>query len=123
MKRHVIQMRVTMLSLVFLLPISLALSARANSSPHVRVHIKDMAFIPKVIHVRVGSTVTWVNEDDVAHTVTSGNGSDDAKWVSSPLITTGKTFNVTFSKVGSFPYYCKPHFYDESMHGTVIVEK
>jgi plastocyanin len=112
-----------MLSLVLLLPMSLALAARANSSPHVPVHIKDMAFIPKVIHVHVGSTVTWVNEDDVAHTVTSGNGSDDAKWVSSALITTGKSFDVTFSKVGSFPYYCKPHFYDESMHGTVIVEK
>jgi plastocyanin len=117
------QMRVAALSLVFLVPVSLALSAQANSSPHVLVHIKDMAFIPKVIHVHVGSTVTWLNDDDVAHTVTSGNGSDDAKWTSSPLITTGKSFKVTFSKVGSFPYYCKPHYYDESMHGTVIVEK
>jgi plastocyanin len=99
--------------------------ARADESPArtASVHIRDLTFDPKVLHVKAGTTVVWTNDDDVVHTVTSGTTSDDGAWVSSPEIAGGKTFSHTFAKVGSYAYFCKPHFYNENMHGQVIVEE
>jgi len=97
--------------------------ADPSAAPAASVHIKDLAFVPKVLHVKVGTTVTWTNDDDVNHTVTSGTSSDDGVWTSSPPIAGGKTFSHTFDKAGTFPYYCKPHFYNEAMHATVVVDE
>ena len=89
----------------------------------VHVTIRDLAFTPKVVNVHIGTTVVWTNEDDVAHTVTSGMTVDDNRWASSPLLSSGKSFSVRFDTAGRFPYFCKPHYYDESMHGVVVVSK
>ena len=89
----------------------------------VHVVIRGLAFVPKVVHVTAGTTVIWTNEDDVPHTVTSGTSTDDGTWTTSPAIAQGQMFNVRFTKPGTFPYYCKPHFYNENMHGTVIVTR
>jgi plastocyanin len=94
-----------------------------HGSTTVYVRIKDLAFVPKIIHVHVGTTVVWTNEDGVDHTVTSGTTWDNGVWKSSPLIPGGKQFSVKFNRPGSFPYYCKPHIYNDDMHGAVIVEK
>jgi plastocyanin len=83
----------------------------------------DKAYSPAQITVPVGATVTWTNEDLLAHTVTSGesdgaNGDPDGVFDSGDL-PPGQTYSHTFDTPGTFPYYCTPHPW---MKGTVIVE-
>jgi plastocyanin len=75
------------------------------------------------IKVKVGGKVTWTNKDSVQHTVTSGKAGspDSGKEFDSgltKLINPGATFEHTFTKAGTFPYYCQLH---PTMTGTVIV--
>jgi plastocyanin len=75
------------------------------------------------IKVKVGGQVTWTNKDSVQHTVTSGGpGSPDSgKEFDSgltKLINSNATFEHTFTKAGTFPYYCQLH---PAMTGIVIV--
>ena len=78
------------------------------------VTIKDYAFSPATITVKVGTKVTWTNQDAVGHTVTadSGTGPD------SQLIDQGQSYSYTFDKAGTYTYHCAPHPY---MKGTVVV--
>jgi plastocyanin len=78
------------------------------------VLIQGMAFNPLTITVALGTSITWINKDAVAHTVTSNTGIFD-----SGSINTNGTFSYTFSTVGSFPYHCTVHPY---MTATVIVQ-
>jgi plastocyanin len=81
----------------------------------------DIAFLPQVLTVTSGTTITWTNEDGMMHTVTSGTTSDDAVWTSSPGIPPGGTFSVSLRNPGSYHYYCKPHMYSPAMHATIVV--
>lgn len=80
------------------------------------VKIENFAFTPEAIKVKTGTKVTWTNQDGVGHTVTSEDGGD--KIMDSKLLDKGDSYSVTFTKAGTFPYYCKPHTY---MKGTVVV--
>lgn len=80
----------------------------------VRVNIKDLAFGPGTLHIKVGQTVEWVNGDPLAHTVTA----DDKSW-GSGFINQGGRYSRRFAATGSFPYHCEPH---PQMRATVIVE-
>jgi plastocyanin len=77
-------------------------------------------FIPNPITVDAGSTITWVNGDTAAHTVTAGSAADGPSGVfDSSLIMAGGSYNHTFYSVGTFDYFCMVHPW---MEGTVIVE-
>jgi len=81
------------------------------------VTLGDKAFSPNPVSVKVGSTVTWTNNDALAHTVTSGAGQNDpnkgGEFDSSPnynpLLLSGKSFSHTFKNTGDFPYFCQLH--------------
>jgi amicyanin len=81
-----------------------------------KVEIKSFAFGPASITVKVGTTVTWTNTDDVKHTVTADTESADAP--KSELFGKGLTYSYTFKKAGTYAYHCEPHPY---MKGTVVV--
>jgi plastocyanin len=70
------------------------------------------SFSPNPVEVKVGETVTWIN-DDGRHTVTSKDGVFD-----SGMMGKGQSFSFTFDKAGEYPYFCEPH---PSMVGTVVV--
>jgi plastocyanin/uncharacterized membrane protein YozB (DUF420 family) len=70
----------------------------------VQVSLKDFAFVPKILKVKAGTTVTFVNQDPVKHTVTSDTGLFD-----SGDILPGKSFSYTFNQAGTFPYFCVFH--------------
>jgi plastocyanin len=95
------------------------LPATAGRAAAVSMH--DIAFLPQVLTVTPGTTITWTNEDGMPHTVTSGTTSDDAVWSSSPAIPPGSTFSVSLRKPGSYHYYCKLHVYSPAMHATIVV--
>jgi len=82
------------------------------------VTVRSLAFGPQSLEVAAGTTVTWTNQDSVAHTTTSGRpGSPDAKW-NSPLPASGGSFSFTFAQAGTYQYFCSIH---TSMSGTVTV--
>ena len=63
------------------------------------------------------NTVTWINEDDVGHGITSDKGGDGA-WGSPGILKPGESFSHTFNESGIFEYHGQPHPW---MTGTVIV--
>lgn len=90
-------------------------SAGPLSPPLANVMVKLFNYQPERIQVNAGTTVTWVNEDEIFHTVTAENngGGFDA-----PLDGKGKSFSFTFSQPGLYSYYCDRH---EQMRGEVEV--
>ncbi len=88
----------------------------ATDSKSVNVEIKDYAFNPATITVKVGTKVTWTNQDSMRHDVVATNPSSDAP--SSELFGRGESYSFTFNKTGTYDYYCTPHPY---MKGKVIV--
>jgi plastocyanin len=85
-----------------------------SSDPSYTVTIKNFAFQPSTLTVGKGTTVTWVNEDSVGHTVTSNDG----KFPSSGNLNNGDTYRVQFNDPGSYGYHCAPHPF---MTGTINV--
>lgn len=80
------------------------------------VTIQNYAFSPTTIKVKAGTTVTWTNQDAVQHNIIANNASAAAP--NGPLIGRGETYKFTFTKAGTYTYYCMPHPY---MHGIVEV--
>lgn len=70
------------------------------------VAIKNFAFAPGKLVVKVGTTVTWTNQDTDAHTVTSTGSGGPLK---SAALGTGGTFSYTFTKPGTYDYLCTIH--------------
>jgi plastocyanin len=69
-----------------------------------QVMIENFSFVPPVLTVKVGTAVTWINHDDVPHTVT---GADNR--FGSPALDTGDNFAFHFTTPGTYSYYCAIH--------------
>jgi plastocyanin len=78
------------------------------------VRIASLAFDGRVTRVRAGSTVRWVNDDQLQHSVTADDGAFD-----SGLIEPGRMYERLFDRPGDYAYHCTPHPF---MTGHVIVE-
>ena len=87
-------------------------ASSASATPDTVV-IRDYAFHPATLTVTPGTTVTWVNRDPVAHTVTSKDGG----W-GSALLQQGQEFSYTFAEPGTYNYFCQPHPW---MEGRIVV--
>jgi plastocyanin len=86
---------------VVLAPFAL-LEAQASDGEEVKV--VDINFDMKVITVPVGTTVTWMHDGALPHTVTS-----DTNVFNSGTMGEGDVFTFTFTESGSFPYFCRFH--------------
>ncbi|MCX5339549.1 cupredoxin domain-containing protein [Streptomyces atratus] len=71
------------------------------------VTIKNFAFSPAKLKVKVGTKVTWTNTDPDTHTVTSKQGSGGP--LKSAGLATNATYSYTFTKPGTYAYYCSIH--------------
>jgi plastocyanin len=89
------------------------LAGDAAGGTAVVVDIKDFAFAPAVITVPAGTTVTWTNDDEEPHTVTSTRGV-----FGSEGLAYHETFAQTFATAGRYEYVCALH---PHMKATVIV--
>jgi plastocyanin len=69
------------------------------------VKIDNFSFGPANITIPVGTAVTWTNNDDVPHVVTS----DDNMTFKSKALDTDDRFSFTFTKPGTYNYYCAIH--------------
>jgi len=79
-----------------------------------QVEVKNFAFSPGTLDVKVGTKVTWKFDDDTAHTVKADDGSFQSSGLSG-----GKTFSFTFNKAGTYSYYCSIH---PKMVGKIVVQ-
>ncbi|HYA60821.1 MAG TPA: cupredoxin family copper-binding protein [Candidatus Acidoferrum sp.] len=80
-------------------------SSTSSSNATYTVTIRNFTFQPSSLTIKRGTTVTWVNEDSVAHTVTS----DDGRFPSSGNLNKAETYQFQFNSPGSFDYHCSPH--------------
>lgn len=91
--------------------------ASANDQPsaaNAEVKIDNFSFGPQTITVPVGTTVTWTNHDDIPHTVVSTDGVFKSK-----VRDTDEKFSYTFTKAGTYPYFCSVH---PKMTGQIVVQ-
>ena len=79
------------------------------------IKIDNFSFSPQSLSVPAGSTVTWTNHDDIPHTVVS---TDDPKVFKSKVLDSDEKFSFTFSKAGTYTYFCSIH---PKMTGKVVV--
>jgi len=84
------------------------------SSASAEVAIDNFSFGPQTLTVPVGATVTWTNRDDIPHTVVSTDGVFKSK-----VRDTDEKFSYTFTKAGTYPYFCSVH---PKMTGKVVVQ-
>jgi plastocyanin len=89
-----------------------ATPAAVTSAPMVK--IDNFTFNAATITVKVGTTVTWTNGDDIPHTVVAKDKSFKSK-----VLDTGDKFTFTFTKAGQYDYFCSLH---PQMTGRVIVK-
>jgi plastocyanin len=80
---------------------------------NLTVSIYAHAFDPAQLSVAPKTTVTWVNNDTVAHTVTADDGLFD-----SGVLQPGESYSVWFDGSGQVTYHCKIH---PDMKGSLIV--
>ena len=99
---------------VGVLPAASAASAAASKTQTRQIEIRNFAFAPKSLTVPAGTRVVWTNRDEEPHVITSAG----SLFASSKGLDTSDSYAVTFSKPGTYAYYCSIH---PMMVGTIIV--
>jgi plastocyanin len=90
------------------------LSANPQQAATAEVKIDNFSFGPATLTVAPGTTVTWINRDDIPHTVVSTDSVFKSK-----VLDTDEKFSFTFTKAGTYPYFCSIH---PKMTATVVVK-
>lgn len=98
--------------MLLLLVALIAASPVPASTP--TVIMKDDAYSPTQLTISAGQTVTFINQDDDAHTVTSTKG-----WFDSKGLDSSGVWRHTFTKPGTYTYFCELHPF---MKGTIVVQ-
>jgi plastocyanin len=94
--------------------VAAAIAAGPVYAEDMEVKIENFTYNPQQITVKAGTTVTWVNHDDIPHTATSKTGVFRSK-----AMDTDNKFSFTFATPGTFAYFCALH---PHMTGTIVVE-
>ena len=92
----------------------LVVATTANAAASA-VKIQGFAFEPTRLTISAGDKVTWTNRDDEPHIVVSAG----AQFASSPALDTDDSYATTFTKPGTYVYFCSIH---PHMVGTIIVK-
>ena len=86
----------------------------AKGETKTTITIDNFTFTPLELNIVVGTTVTWVNHDDIPHSVV-----EDNKAFRSKALDTDDSYSFTFTSAGTFSYFCGLH---PHMTGKVIVK-
>ena len=97
----------------FTLCLLLASPAFAEDASANQISIKEYMFMPATLNIVTGTKVTWVNHDDVPHTIV-----DTDKAFHSAALDTDDTYSFTFTKPGTYHYFCTLH---PKMVATIVV--
>ena len=94
--------------------VSRAAMAQDTKPAETAVKIDNFIFSPNPITVVAGTTVRWSNQDDIPHNIVS-----DDKSFKSKALDTDETFTYTFTKPGTYTYFCSIH---PKMTGKIVVQ-
>ena len=94
--------------------VATALPAASAHVAETEVKIDNFAFAPQRVVVKAGTTVIWINDDDIPHTLASST-----KLFKSNALDTKDKFSFTFTTAGAYEYFCSLH---PHMTGTIVVE-
>jgi plastocyanin len=86
----------------------------AGTDATSQVMIDNFVYNPVPLTIKVGTTVTRINHDDIPHTVDSTEGK-----VKSGALDTDDKFEYRFTAAGEYPFYCRIH---PKMTGKIIVQ-
>src|SRR5215472_1787739 len=89
-------------------------AAQSAQAANTEVQIDQFTFAPQRVTVKAGTTVIWINDDDVPHTVASSS-----KFFKSKALDTKDKFSFTFTTPGTYEYFCSLH---PHMTGAIVVE-
>lgn len=104
--------RIARLGLASLALVALSALGSASAVAADRtIEMRDFAFSPQTVEIRVGDRVTWTNRDGVEHNATDGS-------FDTGLLAEGESASIRFTAPGTYAFFCEPH---PSMTGTVIV--
>ena len=84
------------------------------SAADMEVKIDNFTFNPQTMTIKAGTTITWINEDDIPHTVAA-----TTKAFKSKALDTDDKFSFTFTTPGSYDYFCSLH---PHMKASIVVE-
>jgi len=79
------------------------------------VSIDNFTFTPPSLTVKAGTTVTWINRDDIPHGIASANNA----FTKSKALDTDDSYSFTFTTPGTYQYFCYVH---PHMTGTIVVQ-
>ncbi len=79
------------------------------------IGIDNFQFSPPTLTVARGTTVTWINNDDVPHLIVNV----EHRFKQSPVLDTGQHFSATLGRPGTYKYFCSLH---PMMQGTIVVQ-
>ncbi len=91
----------------------LVLASMPARAEDIKIDIKDYMFSPNKVTVTPGTKITWVNHDDVPHTIADKN-----KRFRSSALDTDESYSYTFTAPGTYEYFCTLH---PQMLATIIV--
>ncbi len=101
--------------LAVLLTFSWAPAFAANTPTPNQIIIHEYKFAPTTLNITAGTKVTWVNHDEVPHTIVD---SAVPKTFYSAALDTKDSYSYVFTTPGTYRYFCTLH---PQMVGTVIV--
>jgi plastocyanin len=107
-------MRVATALAVAVFAAAVAFPAASARAAEMEVKIDNFTFAPQRLVVKAGTTVTWINDDDIPHTVASST-----KTFKSSALDTKDKFSFTFTTPGAYEYFCSLH---PHMTGAIVVE-
>jgi plastocyanin len=84
------------------------------ATANLEIQVDNFTFGPATLTVPVNSVVTWVNKDDLPHVIASNDGVFKSK-----ALDTDDKYSYTFSKAGTYPYFCSIH---PKMVGKIVVQ-
>jgi plastocyanin len=93
--------------------IIVAIGSHKAKAAEAQIVVDNFTFSPTPLNVTVGTTVTWVNHDDIPHSIVCPT----LKVKSHPM-DTDESFTYTFEQAGTYDYICGLH---PHMHGQVVV--
>ena len=89
------------------------LFGRANAAAEATVTIDNFTFKPDVLTIKPGTVVTFINHDDIPHSIVDSGGKFKSK-----VLDTDESFKMTFEAAGNVGYFCGLH---PHMTGRIVV--
>ena len=91
-----------------------------SSAGDAVVAIRTFQFAPDTVRIRSGSRVTWINRDEIEHTITSGAPDATDNRFHGVVAMRGATHSAVLQEPGTYQYFCDRHRF---MTGTIIVSR